>query len=208
MQNFIRNVKNTKPKLVKPKKPIKYLTKIELDKFFETIANSNNKFKQRDFLIFKMVYFHALRCSELIKIKLSDLDFETNKIYIEATKNGKYGNEFLNPYEKDLILEYLEIRPKDKTDFLFISDNGGSLGRQRINTLFGEYAKLADLPKDRRNPHTLRHSLAVHCANKKFKLLEVQSFLRHKSPRTTEIYFQILEDRRIELQGEAFLKLQ
>jgi len=79
-----------------------------------------------------MIYFHGLRCSEVIKIRLTDLDLEKNKIYIEATKKGKFGNEFLNPLEKDLILDYLEICPEDKTDFLFISNDGGQIGRQHI----------------------------------------------------------------------------
>lgn len=190
------------------KESIQYLSKEELDKLFEVILAQKNKQKaKRDIAIFNLTYFHGLRCSEVIKIKLSDLNFENNTIYIEATKKGKFGKEFLNPVEKSLILDYLEIRPEDDSDFLFISKKGGNLERKRINSLFVEFAKIAGLPESKQHPHTLRHSLAVHCANKDFKLLEVQAFLRHKTARTTEIYFQILEEKKIELQGLAFLKL-
>ena len=196
------------------KKSIQYLSKDELKNFFKAIlAQKNPKKAKRDFLIFKMIYFHALRCSEVVKIKLHDLDLEKNKIYIEATKKGKFGNEFLNPFEKDLILEYLEIRPKDETDFLFISDanrenkKGGQIGRQQINTLFVEFSQKAGIGEDKQHPHVLRHTLAVNCANSGFKLEEVQAFLRHKSSKTTEIYFQILEERKLELQKLAFLSL-
>jgi len=187
------------------KKSIQYLNKEELDNFFQAVLEQKNQKKaKRDFLIFKMIYFHGLRCSEVIKIRLTDLDLENDKIYIEATKKGKFGNEFLNPVEKDLILDYLEIRPEDKTDFLFISSDGGQIGRQHINTLFVEFSSKAGIPEDKRHPHTLRHTLAVNCANAGFQLLEVQAFLRHKSSKTTEIYFQILEEKKRELQKKAF----
>lgn len=204
------------------KKSIQYLTKGEkkklgeLDFFFEAVLDQKDKNKAaRDFLIFKMMYFHALRCGEVVKIKLGDLDFDRNRIYIAATKEGEAGNEFLNPDEKKLILEYLEIRPKDKTDFLFISEintkkkKGGPLGRQRINTLFKELAQKAGLPENKQHPHALRHSWAVHCANSgDFNIEEVQKFLRHKSSRTTAIYFKILEEKKIELQERAFERLR
>lgn len=196
------------------KKSIQYLNKEELENFFKAIlAQKNQKKAKRDFLIFKMIYFHALRCSEVVKIRLTDLDLENDKIYIEATKKGKFGNEFLNPIEKSLILEYLEIRPKDETNFLFISDTnrknkkGGQIGRQQINTLFVEFSKKAGIGEDKQHPHVLRHTLAVNCANAGFELVQVQAFLRHKSSKTTEIYFQILEETKLKLQREAFLKL-
>jgi len=190
------------------KKSIQYLTKEELESFFRVILEQGNKKKaKRDFLIFKMMYFHALRCSELVKIRIDDLDLENDKIYIEATKKGKFGNEFLNPVEKELILDYLKIRRQSKTDFLFISRTGKQINRKRINELFVEFAQKAELPENKHHPHTLRHSLAVHCANAGFKLVEVQAFLRHKSSKTTEIYFQILEETKLELQKVAFTKL-
>ena len=190
------------------KKSIQYLNKLELENFFKAIlAQKNQKKAKRDFLIFKMIYFHALRCSELVKIRLTDLDLENDKIYIEATKKGKFGNEFLNPIEKNLILDYLEIRPEDETDFLFVSSDGGGLGRQHINTLFVEFSSKAGISENKQHPHVLRHTLAVNCANAGFELVQVQAFLRHKSSKTTEIYFQILEETKLELQREAFLKL-
>lgn len=190
------------------KKSIQYLNKLELENFFKAILEQKNQKKaKRDFLIFKMIYFHALRCSELVKIRLTDLDLENDKIYIEATKKGKFGNEFLNPIEKNLILDYLEIRPEDETDFLFVSSDGGQIGRQHINTLFVEFSSKAGISENKRHPHVLRHTLAVNCANAGFELVQVQAFLRHKSSKTTEIYFQILEETKLELQREAFLKL-
>jgi len=191
---------------------IQYLSEEELKEFFcqiekEIEQRPSEILPKRNLAIFKTIFFHALRSIELVRMKMSDFDFENNRIFIIGAKKGKQGREVLDPRIKKLILGYRQLlKPENsQKDILFISEKGGVLSTKAIWEAFQKYAILANLPAHKRHPHTLRHTFAMKCANKgKMKIEEVQALLRHKSRKTTEVYFQILEERKLEFQEEVF----
>lgn len=183
------------------------LSSEELESLFEVILKSKNKYKNRDYLMLKMTFFHGFRSCECVAVKMKDLDFEENSIYIEGRKGGRLGWEVMNPIEKKLILEYLANLDfeKNKNDLLFHSQKGNkTIDEKTIAASYRKYATIAGLDKAKRHIHCLRHSLAVHMANKGFAVEETQALLRHTSPETTLKYYKIGKERRDKIQNKVF----
>lgn len=185
------------------------LNEDELKTFFETVQNSKRKHKNRNFLIFKMIFFHGLRRCECVAIRMKDVDFEENTIYIEGRKGGRRGDEVLNPIEKDLILEYLKSLDFEKTknDYLFHSQKGQKISEKTIAADYAKYAKMAKLERAKRHIHCLRHSLAVFMADKGFAQEETQALLRHTDIKTTQKYYKIGKERKFKIQNRVFESL-
>jgi len=214
MLNYQKNLETVKIKKPKAKKryapdTVFALTLEDLEKLFKTILESKSKYKKRNFLMLKMIFFHGLRRCECVAIKIKDIDFEENTIYIEGKKGGRRGDEVLNPFEKDLILEYLESLDFEKTknDYLFHSQKGEKISEKTIAAEYAKYAKKAGLEKSKRHIHCLRHSLAVYMADKEFPVEETQAMLRHTDPKTTLKYYKIGKERRHKIQNRVFESL-
>ena len=79
---------NYKPRERKKEVEINYLTQKQVNKFFETIEKSNNKFRLRDLTAFSIIYLCGLRASELKLIRLSDFKKETGDIFIRRLKGS------------------------------------------------------------------------------------------------------------------------
>lgn len=193
---------NYKPRKRKENVEINYLTKKETTRFFEAIEKSNNKFKLRDLLAFNIIYLCGLRASELKLIKLSDFNKETGDIYIRRLKGSNPTT--LNLYRiqrtiniKNLFNKYLkEYSGKElyqingDEDFLFKGKNWKPLDLEALRYLMKEYWNLAGLPKEKQHPHILKHSIAVHLAESRIDLKELQYYLGHKNINNTTIYYQ------------------
>lgn len=189
---------NYKPRERKKDVEITYLTKKETTRFFEAIEKSNNKFRLRDLTAFSIIYLCGLRASELKLIKLSDLNKETGDIYIRRLKGSN--SNTLNLYKfwrKKLIKDYLkEYSGKElyqingDYDYLFKGKNWKPLDLEALRYLMKEYWNLAGLPKEKQHPHILKHSIAVHLAESRIDLKELQYYLGHKNVNNTTIYYQ------------------
>jgi integrase/recombinase XerD len=147
---------------------------------------------QRNKTIIETLYSCGLRVSELVNLKLTDLNFEQG--YIRVT--GKGDKERLVPIGKKAIKEinlYMPDRnslPKiDKAseNVLFLNRRGRKLTREMIFTIVKKAAKDAGIKKVI-SPHTLRHSFATHLVEGGADIRVVQEMLGHESILTTEIY--------------------
>jgi type 1 fimbriae regulatory protein FimB len=74
-----------------------------------------------------------------------------------------------------------------------------------IYQLFRDYADAADLPADRRHPHVLRHSIAVHLMNAGWDAADVQDWLGHRDIASTMVYAAVTNKRREAKYEEALL---
>jgi type 1 fimbriae regulatory protein FimB len=169
---------------------VKYLTKQEVERFFQAIPRRN----VRDVLLFDLIYRHGLRRSEAALLTLDDL--RDGKIWVERCKHGVSNAYPLHPRSKVLLRSYLRRR-RDTSPYLFPGRRAGNgLSGGEINRLFHIYAAAAELPSVRSHAHVLRHAIGVHLADAAWDVADVQDWLGHRDISSTLIYFRITNKRR------------
>lgn len=149
----------------------------------------------RDRAMLALAYAAGLRVSELVALRVGDLDLQRGMV----SALGKGNKRRLVPIA-DLALErltsYLETRPTPRPadrDWVFASPRGGPLTRQAFWKIVRRHALSAGLSQ-RVHPHQLRHSFATHLLRGGADLRSVQTLLGHADVSTTEVYTQVTRD--------------
>jgi len=144
----------------------------------------------RDAAMLETLYATGLRVSELVKLRLGDVNFDAG--YLIAFGKGK--KERLVPLGEVAIAgirTYLETSRasflRTTTDTLFLTPRGKAMTRQGFWKLISRYAVVAGIRK-RISPHKLRHSFATHLVERGAELRAVQAMLGHADSGTTESY--------------------
>jgi site-specific recombinase XerD len=189
-------LKLTRPKLDK-KLPV-YLSLQEMLHLLDSIKPEElpTKFPLRDKAIFELLYATGVRCSELINIRMCDIDMQEKVIRIFG-KGKRERMALFGQQAQDRIMAYLKHEREDlqsSDDYLFVNYRNGQLTSrsiQRIIQIFRPFLKL-----DRHiTPHKIRHSFATHMLNQGADLRVVQELLGHKTLSSTEKYTHVsLED--------------
>ncbi len=155
----------------------------------------------RDRAMLSLAYAAGLRVSELVHLKLGDVD--TSRGVVAAF--GKGDKRRLVPLGEvalEHLSAYLAARARQpgrrggsspSAATLFLSPRGGPLTRQAFWVIVGRYARIAGL-RDRVHPHQLRHSFATHLLLGGADLRSVQTMLGHADVSTTEIYTHVTID--------------
>ncbi|MEO8035257.1 MAG: site-specific integrase [Acidobacteriota bacterium] len=178
-----------------------YLTKAEVEVFFTAIPVTST----RDRLLFDMIYRFGLRRSEAALIRRDHL--KDGRIWITRLKGGISGEYPIHPATRRLLWTYLSERGEDGLPYLFVSRQSDiwPMSPSTIYGLFRRYAVLAELAPDRRHPHVLRHSIAVHLMNAGWDVSDVQDLLGHRDIASTMIYAAVTNKRRAAKYEEALL---
>ncbi len=163
-----------------------FLTGPEMDALLK--ASKKSRYPIRDYIILLMMYRHGLRVSELINIKLKDLNLQQSSLWVNRLKNGLSGNHPIKGDELRAIKRYLKTR-SDQLPYLFINERGNQFTRQAINYIINQAAKRAKL--DNVHPHTMRHSCGFYLANRGVDLRVIQDYLGHRDPKHTVLYTKI-----------------
>jgi integrase/recombinase XerD len=145
----------------------------------------------RDAAMLETLYATGLRVSELVKLRLRDVNFDAG--YLMAFGKGR--KERLVPVGESALAalrSYVEgarnvFAGPRALDALFLTHHGGPMTRQGFWKLLGRYAVVAAIRK-RISPHKLRHSFATHLVERGADLRAVQAMLGHADIGTTEIY--------------------
>ena len=138
--------------------------------------------------IISLLYSAGLRRSELLNLKIEDIDSKRMLILVRQAKGNKDRVTLLaNSILEDLRAYYMEWKPKV---YLFEGVHGGKYSPQSILKLVKRASEKAGIPKNV-TPHMLRHSFATHLLENGTDLRYIQSLLGHNSSRTTEIYTHI-----------------
>jgi integrase/recombinase XerC len=182
------------PKL--DKKLPKVLNTIEVEDILN-IPDLNTPIGQRDSVILELIYSTGVRVSELISIKLSDIDFCSHKIIISGKGNkerivlfGSVLENKLNVYLNDGRLKLL----KNQNDYLILNHNGNKITSRGIELIIDKVLRAGHI-NFKISPHTLRHTFATHMLNNGADLKTVQELLGHESLSTTQIYTHVSNER-------------
>ena len=153
---------------------------------------------QRNKAIIETLYSCGLRVTELINLKISNINFKEE--YIKVI--GKGNKERLTPIGSN-ALKYIQIYvnevrihqkiSKGYEDIVFLNNRGSKLSRVMIFTLIKNILKKIGIKK-KVSPHTFRHSFATHLIEGGADLRAVQEMLGHESITTTEIYTHLDKD--------------
>ena len=149
-----------------------------------------------------MAYRHGLRASEVCDLRLADIDVKVRQISIRRLKGSlstirpierHWGQPLLD--ELRALIRWLRERRHDGSEFLFVSQKGGRLGRSQFFRIFKACAEEAGLPAKKCHPHALKHSLATHLISENVNLAWVSARLGHSSVQTTEaVYTRVLPE--------------
>ena len=196
-------IKNNPALLIENPKKRRKLPTILSESEIEKLLNAPDEKTEdglRDKCIIELLYSAGLRISELLDIKIHQIDKEKPFLKIK----GKGSKERLVPigsYAMNLIISYMDsyrvhIKSNKHIDTLFVSKSGSILSRQSCWEMIQKYAG-ASLVNKKISPHNLRHAFATHLLNNGADLRTVQMLLGHASLSTTQIYTHIAKERLI-----------
>jgi len=204
IKSFYRYVQLKEPKLINtcneilsinikkaPKKIITYFSEEEIKIMINYL---NDKKKLKYLTLICVLYETGARVSELINIKITDLDLDDKA---RITLHGKGNKTRVVPISQELVSllnKYFKFEYENYDgDYLFYSNQKKKYNRKSINYLVNviveKLRKKYPLKfKGKYHPHSFRHSKGTHLYNNGVPLLHIKDFLGHSSVTTTEIY--------------------
>lgn len=172
-----------------------YLSQREVAAILEGIDTSVPAGK-RDRAILEMLYGSGLRISELINLRLSDIEFEAGFLRVIG-KGNKSRLVPLGEFAKQAVETFLKETKgnptKQKTPILFVNSDGNRFSRVGLWKMVKKRVAKAGISKIV-TPHTFRHSFATHILEGGADLRTVQEMLGHADISTTQVYTQIDRD--------------
>ncbi|HSG66265.1 MAG TPA: site-specific tyrosine recombinase XerD [Gammaproteobacteria bacterium] len=180
------------------------LTEEEVDSLLSA-PNVSEPLGHRDRAMLELLYATGVRVSELINLKMSQMNLNQGVLRII----GKGDRERLIPLgdeAQDWLREFIdgprvEILLERQSEYLFPTRRGDRMTRQAFWHIIKRYAKKAGIDKDL-SPHTLRHAFATHLLNHGADLRVVQMLLGHSDLSTTQIYTHVARERMKELHAQ------
>jgi site-specific recombinase XerD len=173
--------------LPRPKAPSqlpKYISTRDIKKLFATVANTKHA------LMLKLCYGMGLRVSEIVNIKVKDIDSGNMQVLIERGKGKK--DRYANLPESildDLRAYCKEYRPQK---YLFEGQGGGKYSIRSVQNVFTTAMRKANINKDV-GIHGLRHSFATHLLENGTDISYIQQLLGHHDIKTTLIYAKVAQ---------------
>lgn len=143
----------------------------------------------RNYLILRLLYETGIRRSELIQLKLADIDHRRKTLKVL----GKGNKERFIPLGDEIILSldrYLLMRSQfdcDMSQYLFLTESGKAMYPRLIHRIVGSKLAMHTTLK-KKSPHVLRHSFATHLADGGADIFAIKELLGHSSLNATQIY--------------------
>lgn len=180
------------------------LTQEEVTRLLEQPGGTSPK-ELRDTAMLEFLYATGIRVSELISLKVSDVNLAME--YLTCSDSHKERIIPFGSIAKKALSRYLELgRPKlvgdEQEEWLFTNCAGQQMSRQGFWKLIKSYGKKAGIEAEI-TPHMLRHSFAAHMVGNGADLKSVQEMLGHSDISTTQVYAQIGHRRMREVYVNA-----
>jgi len=177
----------------KEKKLPKYINYNNIDEILN-IPNMDTMEGQRERVILEVLYASGIRVSELVNIKLKDIDFNNKTILIFGKRSkermvsfGEYARDAINLYIKDARSKYLS---GIESEYLLVGKKKEKLTTRRVEQIIDDIINKTSI-KLNITPHMFRHTFATHLLDNGCDLLAVQELLGHESLSSTEVYTHI-----------------
>ncbi len=177
-RNFVYEIKRPK----KDKKLPVVLSQEEVSGILSSVSNIKHK------AILMLMYSAGLRVSEVVKLKVEDIDDERKLINIKGAKGRKDRCTILSDVALNTFKKYLLENQPNK--WLFPGATQNHLNTRSVQKIFSVACKEAGVLKEA-SVHTLRHSFATHLLESGVDLRYIQELLGHASSKTTEIYTHV-----------------
>lgn len=151
----------------------------------------------RDKAMLELLYATGIKVSELIELKVSDVNLQVGIVHLHNDKKERIIP--LYPAAIKTIASYLvnvrpAIVPEEEEDRLFTNMTGSHMSRQGFWKIIKHYAETAGIKKEI-TPHTLRHSFAAHLLENGAKLTDIKEMLGHSDISSTQIYAQLMKNK-------------
>ena len=174
----------------------KFLNFDETEKLLNAFDN-NNYLGIRNNLILELLYSTGVRVSELVNIKIKDIDLIEKNIRILGKGSKErivyFGNVCLNKINKYLKVSY-SLLNKDNIEYLLLSKTGKKINDREIRKVIDDASKIIGLDI-KISPHVLRHTFATHMLTDGADLRSVQELLGHENLSTTQIYTHLTNEK-------------
>lgn len=166
------------------------LSHTEVQKLLST-PQGDDSITRRDRALLEVMYACGLRASEVISLKVGDIDFRQGLVRTEGKGSKErlvpIGNKALTAVRSYISGPRAELLRSPEEKVLFVNFRGGPLTRQGLYKIIRRRASEAGLA-DKMSPHTLRHSFATHLLSGGCDLRSVQEMLGHADLATTQLY--------------------
>ena len=188
-EKFFWDIPRPKKRFVMPK----LLSEAEIGRLFNALSNKKHKA-----LLFT-VYSAGLRVSEIVRLRIADIDSDRMQVFIERAKGKKDRYVNLSPVLLDILRSYMKNwRPRPKT-YLFESETTGTAYPVRtVQEIFGNARRRAGIRKEV-GIHSLRHSFATHLREKGTDIRYIKDLLGHFSIKTTERYLHVSKQQLVNI---------
>ncbi len=157
--------------------------------------NNNDKYSSRDQVMFELLYSTGMRISELINVKIGDVNLEERMVKVIG-KGSKERYVPFGPTTAECIKIYLDTYRhtfSQRSEYLLVNKQGGQITRQGCSKIIKKYGKIIGI--ESLSAHMFRHSIATHLLNNGMDLKIVQEILGHSDITTTQIYTHIAKDK-------------
>ncbi|MBR5922439.1 MAG: tyrosine-type recombinase/integrase [Clostridia bacterium] len=154
----------------------------------------------RDKAMLELLYATGIKVSELIELKVSDINLQIGILHIKSEHHERIVPIY--PAAVKHISEYINIArtalvSDEREDMLFTNYNGKPMSRQGFWKILKYYSKKAGIDKEI-NPQTLRHSFAAHLLENGAQLSDIKDMLGHLDISSTQIYAQLVKSKYIQ----------
>jgi len=158
------------------------LSRVEIEKVFSATLNTKHR------LLLALAYGAGLRVSEIVDLRVGDIDFDELVIHLKQAKGNK---DRITVFPEKLVTDIRNlVAGKNTDDFVFASERGGKLTVRTAQKIFENSLKKNAIRKDA-TFHSLRHSFATHLLENGVDVRYVQELLGHQNIRTTQRYTHV-----------------
>ncbi|MBU2025336.1 MAG: tyrosine-type recombinase/integrase [Patescibacteria group bacterium] len=181
--NVLKNPRKIDLKFAKRNKKLPViLSRAEIEKIIQTTTNTKYR------LMISLGYACGLRVSEVVNLKVADLDIDELVVHVREAKGKKDRVSVLSQKLQDDLRN--SIAGKNSKDYVFESNRGGKLTTTSLQKMFRKSLSETKIKKPA-SFHSLRHSFATHLLENGTDVRYVQELLGHSNIRTTQIYTRV-----------------
>lgn len=199
-ENYFKMIKNPKKEGSLPK----FVKEDDIDKMFN-VPDTRTWIGMRNIVIIRMLYATGVRVSELVNIKLDDMNISDRTIRILGKGSKERIVVFGNNTKEALDLYLSRGRRQidfNNNEYLFLNKDGNKLSTRYVRKIIDDIIAKASIQMHI-SPHMLRHTFATGMLNNGADLVSVKDLLGHESLNTTSIYTHVSDDKIREIYNMA-----